>query len=66
MKVDIQFPAPRSLQFVTEKNVIVAGVVSVLSLFIRGPGTRDMTGQAGVTPGRGVTSGDQPPPRGLR
>ena len=36
--VDIQFPAPRSHQFVTEKNVIVAGVSNVLSLFIRGPG----------------------------
>ena len=38
--VDIQFPAPRSLQFVTEKNVIVAGVFNVLSLFIRGSGHR--------------------------
>ena len=47
MKVDIQFPAPRSLQFVTEKNVIVAGVVSVLSLFIRGPGTGDMAVRRG-------------------
>ena len=60
MKVDIQFPAPRSLQFVTEKNVIVAGVVSVLSLFIRGPGTGDMTARRGSH--RGVVTRDYDDP----